>query len=132
MTEPKATFSACFAAPFLPLAPRRYAALLQEKLTTHNAPVWLVNTGWTGGGYGVGQRINLGYTRAMLRAALTGKLDAIPFRTDPVFGLAVPTACPGVPSEVLDPRAAWADGTAYDQAAADLATRFQTALAKYA
>lgn len=130
--EPKATFSACFAAPFLPLAPRRYAALLRERLTTHNVPVWLLNTGWTGGGYGVGQRINLGYTRAMLRSALEGKLNSIPFRTDPVFGLSVPSACPGVPNEVLDPKAAWADGEAYDRAAADLASRFQAALAKYA
>jgi phosphoenolpyruvate carboxykinase (ATP) len=129
--EPKAAFSTCFAAPFLPLPPRRYADLLREKLTRHNAPVWLLNTGWTGGGYGVGERINLGFTRAMLRAALERKLDAVPFRTDPVFGLSVPTACPGVPSEVLDPRAAWTDKAAYDRAAADLAGRFKAALAKY-
>jgi len=130
--EPTAVFSTCFAAPFLPLAPRRYADLLRERLTAHQVPVWLLNTGWTGGGFGVGQRINLTYTRAMLRAALEGKLDSAPFRTDPVFGLSVPTACPGVPPEVLDPRAAWEDGAAYDRAAADLAARFQAALAKFA
>jgi phosphoenolpyruvate carboxykinase (ATP) len=129
--EPRAAFSTCFAAPFLPLAPRRYADLLREKLTRHNAPVWLLNTGWTGGGYGVGERINLRFTRAMLRAALERKLDSVPFRTDPVFGISVPTACPGVPAEVLDPRAAWTDKGAYDRAATDLAGRFRAALAKF-
>jgi phosphoenolpyruvate carboxykinase (ATP) len=132
VTDPTAEFSTCFAAPFLPLAPRRYAALLKEKLQTHNVPVWLLNTGWTGGGFGVGHRMSLGHTRAMLRAALEGKLNAIPTRTDPVFGLAVPTACPGVPPTILDPRAAWADKAAYDRAAADLAARFKATLAKYA
>jgi phosphoenolpyruvate carboxykinase (ATP) len=129
--EPKAAFSTCFAAPFLPLPPKRYADLLREKLTRHQVPVWLLNTGWTGGPYGVGQRIPLAYTRAMLRAALERKLDAAPFRADPVFGLSVPTACPGVPPEVLDPRVAWADKAAYDKSAADLAGRFRAALAKY-
>jgi phosphoenolpyruvate carboxykinase (ATP) len=129
--EPKAAFSTCFAAPFLPLPPRRYADLLREKLTRHGSPVWLLNTGWTGGGYGVGSRINLGFTRAMLRAALEHKLDAVPFRTDPVFGLSVPTDCPGVPAHVLDPRTAWKDQAAYDRAAADLAGRFRAALAKF-
>ncbi|MBO0699460.1 MAG: phosphoenolpyruvate carboxykinase (ATP) [Zavarzinella sp.] len=129
--EPRAAFSTCFAAPFLPLPPRRYADLLREKLTRHGAPVWLLNTGWTGGGYGVGSRINLGFTRAMLRAALDRKLDAVPFRTDPVFGLSVPIDCPGVPPDVLDPRTAWKDKAAYDRAAADLAGRFRTALAKF-
>jgi phosphoenolpyruvate carboxykinase (ATP) len=100
-------------------------------LTTHNVPVWLLNTGWTGGGFGVGQRMSLGHTRAMLRAALEGKLNAIPTRTDPVFGLAVPTACPGVPPAILDPRAAWADKAAYDRVAADLSARFKATLAKY-
>ncbi|HKA06326.1 MAG TPA: phosphoenolpyruvate carboxykinase (ATP), partial [Gemmataceae bacterium] len=131
VTDPKAEFSTCFAAPFLPLAPRRYAALLKEKLTAHNVPVWLLNTGWTGGGFGVGHRMGLGHTRAMLRAALEGKLNGVPTRTDPVFGLAVPTACPGVPPAVLDPRAAWADKVAYNRAAADLAARFKATLAKY-
>ncbi len=129
--EPKATFSACFGGPFLPLHPRRYAALLREKLNEHRVPVWLVNTGWTGGGYGVGKRINLGYTRAMLRAALNRQLDDVPFRTDPAFGLAVPTAVPNVPTDVLDPRSSWSDPAAYDRVAADLVGRFQEALAKF-
>lgn len=129
--DPTAEFSTCFAAPFLPLAPRRYANLLGEKLARHKAPVWMLNTGWTGGGFGVGERINLGYTRAMLRAALEGKLNAVPFRADPAFGLSVPTTCPGVPPDVLDPRAAWADQSAYDRTATDLANRFRIELAKY-
>ena len=129
--DPQAEFSTCFAAPFLPLPPRRYATLLGEKLKAHRAPVWLLNTGWIGGGFGVGERISLTYTRAMLRAALDGKLDAVPYRTDPVFGLSVPTTCPGVPGEVLDPKAAWSDPAAYDRAAADLAKRFEAVLAKY-
>jgi phosphoenolpyruvate carboxykinase (ATP) len=129
--DPEAEFSTCFAAPFLPLPPRRYANLLGEKLKKHQSPVWLLNTGWIGGGFGVGERISLTYTRAMLRAALEGKLDAVEYRTDPVFGLSVPTTCPGVLSEVLDPKAAWADKAAYDKTAADLAKRFQEVLAKY-
>jgi phosphoenolpyruvate carboxykinase (ATP) len=129
--DPEAEFSTCFAAPFLPLSPRRYANLLGEKLKKHQSPVWLLNTGWIGGGFGVGERISLTYTRAMLRAALEGKLDAVSYRTDPVFGLSVPTTCPGVPGEVLDPKAAWSDKAAYDKTAADLAKRFQEVLAKY-
>jgi phosphoenolpyruvate carboxykinase (ATP) len=129
--DPEAEFSTCFAAPFLPLPPRRYANLLGEKLKKHQSPVWLLNTGWIGGGFGVGERISLTYTRAMLRTALEGKLDAVAYRTDPVFGLSVPTACPRVPSEVLDPKAAWSDKAAYDKTAADLAKRFQEVLAKY-
>jgi phosphoenolpyruvate carboxykinase (ATP) len=129
--DPEAEFSTCFAAPFLPLPPRRYANLLGEKLKKHQSPVWLLNTGWIGGGFGVGERISLTYTRAMLRAALEGKLDAVGYRTDPVFGLSVPTTCPGVASEVLDPKAAWSDKAAYDKTAADLAKRFQEVLARY-
>jgi phosphoenolpyruvate carboxykinase (ATP) len=128
--EPKAVFSACFAAPFLPLAPRQYAELLREKLQTNQVPVWLLNTGWIGGGVGTGPRINLVYTRAMLQAALTGKLNGVPFRNDPVFKVSVPTMCPGVPNEVLDPKSAWKDKAAYDRAAADLAAQFEAALAK--
>jgi len=131
VTDPEATFSACFAAPFLPLPARRYAAMLGDKLKAHQVPVWLLNTGWTAGGFGVGERIDLNSTRAMLRAALERKLDHVPFRTDPVFGVAVPTECPGVPAKVLDPRAAWVDKAAYDRAAADLAARFRSALAKH-
>lgn len=127
--EPRAVFSPCFAAPFLPLHPRRYASLLHEKLQTHGAPVWLLNTGWTGGGYGVGERFDLVHTRAMLHAALDGQLDRAGFRTDPIFGLSMPVACPGVPSEVLDPRLAWKDSAAYDRAASALAERFRQALA---
>lgn len=131
VTTPQAAFSACFAAPFLPLAPKRYAALLKEKLTTYKVPVWLLNTGWIGGGVGTGERIKLKYTRAMLAAALTGKLEGVPFRADPVFGVSVPTACPGVPADVLNPRLAWPDEAAYDRAAADLAGQFRKTLAKF-
>src|SRR5262245_12651030 len=129
--DPQAEFSTCFAAPFLPLPPRRYATLLGEKLKAHKAPVWLLNTGWIGGAFGVGERISLTYTRAMLRAALEGKLDGVGYRTDPIFGLSVPMTCPGVPSEVLDPNSAWPDKAAYDRAAGDLARRFKETLARY-
>jgi phosphoenolpyruvate carboxykinase (ATP) len=132
VTTPQAAFSACFAAPFLPLAPRRYAALLNEKLHAYNVPVWLLNTGWIGGPQGVGERISLKYTRAMLHAAMDGRLGGVAFRDDPVFKIAVPTEVPGVPADVLDPRKAWADKAAYDLAANDLAKRFTAALAKHA
>ena len=125
ITEPVATFSACFGAPFLPRHPSRYADMLGRKLREHGAKVWLVNTGWTGGAYGVGSRMKLGYTRAMVRAALSGRLDTVPTEADPVFGLAVPTTVPGVPSEVLNPRDTWADGEAYDEAAEKLARMFR-------
>jgi phosphoenolpyruvate carboxykinase (ATP) len=130
VTTPQAAFSTCFAAPFLPLAPRRYAALLKEKLQRCNVPVWLLNTGWTGGGVGIGERIKLKYTRAMLSAALNGKLDAVPFRTDPIFGVLVPTSCPGVPADLLIPRLAWPDEAAYDRAANDLVGQFKKTLSK--
>ena len=125
VTEPQATFSACFGAPFLPLPPTRYAELLREKIEKHNVRVWLVNTGWTGGPYGEGNRIKLAYTRAMVRAALRGELDDVPLREDPLFGLRVPTHCPGVPDSVLDPRSTWADPDAYDRQARMLVRRFQ-------
>jgi phosphoenolpyruvate carboxykinase (ATP) len=124
VTEPKATFSTCFGAPFLPLAPSRYARMLGEKIEKHSARVWLVNTGWTGGPYGVGQRMKIGHTRAMIRAALSGALDHIRCEKDPVFNLDIPTSCPDVPSEVLNPRHTWADGAAYDGQAAKLAKMF--------
>lgn len=124
VTEPKATFSACFGAPFMPLHPGVYAQLLAEKTEQHSAEVWLVNTGWTAGPHGVGERIDLGYTRRMVRAALAGELKAAEFRTDPIFGVAVPTSIDGVPAELLDPRSTWADGQAYDAKAADLARMF--------
>ncbi|MCZ2341035.1 MAG: phosphoenolpyruvate carboxykinase (ATP) [Bacteroidales bacterium] len=131
VTEPSATFSTCFAAPFLPLAPRRYAAMLKEKLARHNVPVWLVNTGWTGGPYGTGQRMSLVHTRALLSAALDGGLNAVECVPDPVFGLAVPRACPGVPAEILQPRQTWSDPAAYDQKAAQLARLFTETRAQY-
>jgi phosphoenolpyruvate carboxykinase (ATP) len=132
VTEPVPEFSTCFAKPFLPLPPKRYAALLKEKLTGHNVPVWLVNTGWTGGPYGVGARMKLAHTRALLSAVLTGQLRDVPFAPDPVFGLAVPASCPGVPAGVLRPRDAWTDTAAYDGRARELAERFRAEFKKYA
>jgi len=130
--EPTPEFSACFAKPFLPLPPMRYAAMLQKKLERHRATVWLVNTGWTGGPPGVGKRMSLDHTRALLKAALTGQLAAVAFAPDPIFGLALPASCPGVPATVLRPRDAWADKSAYDKAAKDLAGRFRAEFQKYA
>ena len=124
VTEPKATFSTCFGAPFLPLQPSRYARMLGEKIARHNARVWLVNTGWTGGPYGVGQRMKIAYTRSIIRAALSGALDAVAFEKDPVFNLDIPVSCPDVPADVLKPRATWSDGAAYDEQAARLARMF--------
>jgi len=124
VTEPKATFSTCFGAPFLPLPPSRYAQMLGERIAKHNARVWLVNTGWSGGGFGVGKRMPIGYTRALLTAALSGKLDNAKYHQDPVFNLDVPNECPGVPADVLMPRKTWADGAAYDAQAAKLAKMF--------
>ncbi|CAN5272894.1 phosphoenolpyruvate carboxykinase (ATP) [soil metagenome] len=126
VTEPTPEFSTCFAKPFLPLPPKRYAAMLKAKLEQHNVPVWLVNTGWTGGSYGVGTRMKLSHTRALLKAALDGSLANVPMVTDPIFGVQVPTACPGVPSEVLLPRATWADPAAYDEKANELAKLFKS------
>ena len=125
VTEPQATFSACFGAPFMPLPPHRYADLLGRKLRQHGAKVWLLNTGWTGGPFGTGMRISLPYTRAMVRAALTGELAEVEMRTDPVFGLSVPRSCPGVPSKLLDPRSTWSDPHAYDAQASRLAAMFR-------
>ncbi len=132
VTEPRATFSACFGAPFLPMHPSVYARLLGEKLRRHDARVWLVNTGWTGGGFGVGERMDLPHTRATIRAALDGSLDDAPTRADPVFGLAVPLEVAGVPSQVLTPRAAWTDPEAYDRAAARLAAMFRDNFSRFA
>src|SRR2546421_352131 len=125
VTEPNAAFSACFGAPFLPLHPSTYAALLGEKIARHGVQGWLVNTGWSGGPYGVGQRMRLGLTRAMVRAALAGKLDRIPTTAEPVFGLEVPLHVPGVPEDVLLPRATWRDPAAYDAQATQLALMFR-------
>jgi phosphoenolpyruvate carboxykinase (ATP) len=126
VTEPRATFSTCFGAPFLPLPPGRYASMLGERIGRHRARVWLVNTGWTGGPYGVGSRMKISLTRAMIRAALSGALDAVPYEQDPIFNVAVPTACPAVPGEVLKPRHTWSDREAYDRQAAKLAGMFAT------
>src|SRR5476651_1864013 len=124
VTEPKATFSTCFGAPFLPLPPSRYATMLGDRIDTHRANVWLVNTGWTGGPYGVGKRMKIAQTRAMIRAALSGALDAVAYEKDPIFNLDIPVSCPDVPSDVLRPRTTWADGAAYDGQAAKLARMF--------
>jgi phosphoenolpyruvate carboxykinase (ATP) len=132
VTEPKATFSACFGAPFLALHPSVYADMLGRKIQEHGAKVWLVNTGWTGGAYGTGHRMKLGYTRAMVRALLAGMLDGVPTEQDPVFGLHVPVEVPGVPAEVLQPRETWADKDAYDAQARELAAMFQHNFAQFA
>lgn len=132
ITEPKTTFSACFGAPFLPLHPGKYAGMLGEKMRRHHVKVWLVNTGWTGGSYGTGHRMKLSYTRAMITAALEGKLDQVAYEKDPVFGFAVPLSCPGVPSEILNPRNTWPDKSAYDATASKLAKQFVANFEKYA
>jgi len=124
VSEPKATFSTCFGAPFLPLAPGRYAKMLGEKIARHGARVWLVNTGWSGGPFGVGKRMKIAYTRAMIRAALDGVLDTVPYERDSIFNVDIPTGCPGVPADVLKPRTTWADGTEYDRQATKLARMF--------
>jgi phosphoenolpyruvate carboxykinase (ATP) len=132
VTEPQATFSACFGGPFMVLHPVVYAKLLADKLATHKANVWLVNTGWTGGGYGVGTRMKLAHTRAMITAILNGQLANVPTTTDPFFGLAVPQQVPGVPAEVLQPRQTWASPAAYDEKAAMVAGLFEKNFTKYA
>jgi len=130
--EPKATFSTCFGAPFMALPSTVYSRLLRQKIEKHGVHCWLINTGWTGGPYGFGQRMSLPYTRAMVEAALAGKLDKVPFETDPIFGLHIPQACPGVPPELLNPRNTWQDKAAYDDKARDLAKRFHENFAKFA
>jgi phosphoenolpyruvate carboxykinase (ATP) len=129
--EPQATFSACFGAPFLPRPAAAYAALLGEKLRRHGAACWLVNTGWVGGPYGIGSRMKLPYTRAMLNAALSGDLNGVATEPHPVFGVAVPKACPGVPAQFLDARGMWHDKDAYDRAARDLSARFNKNFEKF-
>jgi len=131
VTEPQATFSACFGAVFLVWHPTKYSKMLGQLLERHGARVWLVNTGWSGGPYGVGQRMKLGYTRAMVRAALDGRLDDVITATDPVFGLEVPQDVPGVPGEVMNPRGTWADGAAYDAQAKRLAEMFRQNIEKF-
>jgi phosphoenolpyruvate carboxykinase (ATP) len=131
VTEPQATFSACFGAVFLVWHPTKYAEMLGALLPEHKAQVWLVNTGWSGGPYGVGSRMKLGHTRAMVRAALAGKLDGVKTVTDPIFGLHMPTAIEGVPSEILDPRRTWENGAAYDAQAKKLAAMFGENIKKF-
>ncbi len=125
ITEPQATFSSCFGAPFMPQHPTVYARLLGDKINHHHATVWLVNTGWTGGPFGVGERISIKYTRTLLNSALEGKLDNVSYEKDPVFGLSVPTSCPGVPSEILMPQNTWQDKKAYLVQAKKLARLFR-------
>lgn len=124
ITEPQTTFSACFGKPFLPLHPTKYAELLGKKLKGSNISVWLINTGWSGGAYGIGKRIKLAYTRAMISAVLENKLEKIDFIKDPVFGLQMPVECEGVPSEILNPRDTWNKSSEYDETALHLAAQF--------
>lgn len=131
VTEPEATFSTCFGAPFLPLPAYRYAEMLGQKIDEHDVRVFLVNTGWSGGGYGVGQRMKLEYTRAMVQAALEGELDSVETTVDPIFGLHIPTQCPGVPDHVLQPKKTWADPDEYDRKAKELAEKFKENFKKF-
>jgi phosphoenolpyruvate carboxykinase (ATP) len=131
VTEPQATFSACFGGVFLVWHPTKYAEMLGKLIAEHDAHVWLVNTGWTGGPYGTGRRMKLSHTRAMVRAALAGQLDATKYATDPMFGLSVPTEVPGVPTEVMTPRGTWSDGAAYDAQARKLAAMFAANFEKF-
>ena len=122
VTEPEATFSACFGAAFLVRHPKVYGEMLAKKMEAHDAKAWLVNTGWSGGGYGVGERMKLAWTRAIIDAIHDGSLNDAETSIDPFFGLSVPTACSGVPAEILNPKNTWADASAYDTAAKKLAT----------
>jgi phosphoenolpyruvate carboxykinase (ATP) len=130
-SDPVPEFSSCFGAPFLPLAPRVYAEMLGKRLKQHQAACWLVNTGWSGGKFGVGKRMSIKHSRALVSAALNGHLDNAEYVTEPAFGLHIPLSCPGVPAEVLNPRNAWADRDAYDRQAADLAARFEANFQKF-
>ncbi|MBM3678024.1 MAG: phosphoenolpyruvate carboxykinase (ATP) [Actinobacteria bacterium] len=133
VTEPQPTFSTCFGAPFLPQAPAVYARLLGDKLSEHgHVTVWLVNTGWTGGSFGEGERMPIKTTRGLLDAALSGALDSVEYRVDPVFGFEVPVECPGVDRALLDPRSTWRDQAAYDAKAAELAGMFRDNFRKFA
>lgn len=132
ITEPKTTFSACFGAPFIPLHPARYAAMLGERIKRTGARVWLVNTGWTGGAYGTGERMPLHFTRAMIKAALSGALNNVEYRQHPLFGIDVVQKCPGVPNALLNPRDTWSSAAAYDEQATRLAALFAANFSKYA
>jgi phosphoenolpyruvate carboxykinase (ATP) len=130
-SEPVPEFSTCFGSPFLPLPPKVYARMLGERLKQHNAICWLVNTGWSGGAFGVGKRMSLPHTRAIVNAALDGSLARAEFMTENAFGLHIPTHCPGVPGELLNPRNAWKDKAAYDKQAAELAAQFEANFQKF-
>jgi phosphoenolpyruvate carboxykinase (ATP) len=130
--EPTATFSTCFGAPFMVHHPKVYAELLRDKINAHGAQVWLVNTGWSGGEYGVGQRMKIAYTRALLRAALNGSLNAVDFVTEDYFGLHIPTECPDVPKEILNPKNTWSDASAYDAKAKHLVGLFENNYQQFA
>jgi phosphoenolpyruvate carboxykinase (ATP) len=132
VTEPSAIFSACFGEPFLPLPPSYYANVLAEKIDEHDCRVWMINTGWSGGPYGVGSRIRIPHTRAMLNAALDGVLDGAEYVEDPIFGLLVPASVPGVPEDLLVPRSTWSDPDAFDRQAKTLARMFIENFTTYA
>ena len=132
VTEPKSTFSACFGAPFLPLHPAQYAEMLGKKINDGQVNVWMINTGWNGGGYGVGSRMKLSYTRAMITAALEGKLAHVEYESHPVFGMKMPLSCPDVPAQILNPRNTWEDKEGYDKQARSLAAQFIQNFEKYA
>jgi phosphoenolpyruvate carboxykinase (ATP) len=131
IVEPQTTFSACFGSPFLPLHATKYAEMLGEKMREHDVNIWLVNTGWTGGPYGVGSRMKLKYTRAMITAALEGKLDEVDYQTIDIFGLQIPTSCPGVPDDKLNPRNTWNDKDAYDNKARELGKAFRDSFKQF-
>lgn len=132
ITEPQPNFSACFGAPFMPLHPTRYAEMLSQKIKEDDATVWLINTGWTGGPYGIGNRMKLKFTRAMIDAALSGDLNQVDYNNHAVFGIAIPQSCPNVPSEILNPRDTWADATLYDVKAVELGQKFQANFVTFA
>jgi phosphoenolpyruvate carboxykinase (ATP) len=131
VTEPIPSFSACFGAPFMPLHPTRYGEMLSKKMKDAGVNVWLINTGWTGGPYGTGSRMKLKFTRAMITAALEGQLSDVKYRTDEIFNLAIPTTCPNVPSEILNPRETWDDKNAYDIKAKALSKSFRDNFKKF-
>ena len=130
--EPQATFSPCFGAPFIALPPTVYAKLLSERIARHKVDCWLVNTGWSGGPYGIGKRMAIAHSRAIVRAALKGILADVPTERDTVFGLHIPTSCAGVPVEVLNPRNTWQDGDTYDAKARELAAAFEENFKQFA
>src|SRR3954463_1026225 len=131
VTEPQPNFSTCFGSPFLPLPPKTYAKMLGERMKEHNAQCWLVNTGWSGGAYGIGKRMSLPYTRAMVRAVVDGRLLKVDYEVEKAFGLSIPKSCPDVPAELLNPRNVWADKAAYDKQAAALSEKFAANITKF-